>query len=81
MEFKPRSLQWDKASSPKARVGVEGWHQQVASSTGIKTLEPQSQAEMEQQFEAYVRTADAPHLYDYLQHHEEFYEQLKAAAR
>ena len=81
LEFKPHSLQWDNASSPKAWESVEGWHQQVTSSTGVNTMEPQSQAEMEQQFEAYVRTADAPHLYDYLQHHQEFYEQLKAAAR
>ena len=53
---------------------VEGWHQDVVSSTGIRKDETDPD-------EAFAAVAEASHLKDFLAHHQPFYDKLKDAAQ
>ena len=81
LEFLPHSLQWENQSTPKAWESVKGWHKEVTGSNTVRQAEPLSQIQLEKQFAKYVSEADAPHLYDFLNHHKVFYERLRAEAR
>ncbi len=69
-----RALRWDDSSTPSDWQYVDGWHQAVSASRGIRAQTPRDQQRIEDEFEQMCR--EAPRLADYLQHHLPFYQRL-----
>lgn len=72
LPFVDAAFEWS-AEVPDDWQHVEGWHRKAVSSTGIRKDETDPDA-------AFAAVADAPHLKDYLAHHQVFYDKLKAQA-
>ena len=74
LPFVSSAFEWDTDKTPEAWSYVEGWHGKAMASGGIRkdTSDPDAV------FEAAAEKA--PHLRDYLAHHQVFYEKLKAQA-
>ncbi|MGI9308528.1 MAG: hypothetical protein ACR2P6_04650, partial [Gammaproteobacteria bacterium] len=76
LDFKEQALNWEQGSMPGDWEYVQGWHQNVSESQGIRAL---SEAEAEQaKAEFDLLCARAPQLMDYLQHHLPCYQRLRA---
>jgi hypothetical protein len=75
LEFVARALSWEQGSTPGDWQYVQGWHQSVTRSRGIREL---SETELEQTRIEFDQVCDsAPQLADYLQYHLPFYERLR----
>ncbi len=75
LDFAEPALSWEQGSMPGDWEYVQGWHQSVSESQGIRAL---SEAEAEQaKAEFNQLCAEAPQLMDYLQHHLPYYERLR----
>lgn len=68
------AFEWDAGETPKGWDHVAGWHPEVIGSTGLKT----DDRDPDDIFEKVAR--DAPHLHEYLAHHQPFYDRLAALA-
>jgi len=77
LSYKAEAFDWN-ANEPEDWKQVDGWHQDVMGSQGIKSM-PDDEAERKQkQFDEACKTA--PHLADLLAHHQPYYEKLRAVA-
>ncbi len=74
LPFIGSAFEWDADKTPEAWNYVEGWHGKAMASGGIR----KDNTDPDTVFEAAVEKA--PHLRDYLTHHQTFYEKLKAQA-
>ena len=71
------ALDWQE-EVPEDWQQVEGWHDEVGTSKGIRPITDDELAQRERDFDALV--AREPRAADYLAHHLPFYETLKAQA-
>jgi hypothetical protein len=69
-----RALHWDDSSIPKDWQYVEGWHQAVSGSRGIRAQDPNDDDRLHKEFKQICK--QAPQLEDYLRHHLPFYQRL-----
>lgn len=76
LEYCAQAFNWQQDSTPQDWQYVQGWHQSVSRSKGIRA----SSADEDQQAatEFAELTDKAPQLNQYLQHHLPFYERLRA---
>ena len=75
LDFEAQALSWEQESTPGDWQYVQGWHQSVSESQGIREL---SEAEAERSRAEFDQLCvEAPQLADYLQHHLPFYERLR----
>ena len=70
-----QALSWDDSSTPGDWQYVEGWHQSVSASRGIRAQAPRDAQRVAEEFAQLCR--EAPQLEQYLQHHLPFYQQLR----
>ena len=73
---RPEALNWESDAVPRDWKYVEGWHQSVSASAGIRKLSQQEEDARQAQFDEACR--EAPWLADYLEHHLPFYRKLCA---
>ena len=79
MEMKPEAFQWDENYTPEDWKMVSGWHGDVQASTGIRKTESEDDETIHGRFlEAAARS---PKLQMLLDHHQPFYQKLKAASQ
>ncbi|MCP4924905.1 MAG: hypothetical protein GY916_03060, partial [Gammaproteobacteria bacterium] len=71
LEYSDHALNWDDNSTPGDWQYVEGWHQSVSSSRGIRAQVPRDAQRVADDFAQLCR--EAPQLAQYLQHHLPFY--------
>lgn len=64
------AFDWDAGEAPKGWDHVAGWHPEVIGSTGLKV----DARDPDETFDAAAR--EAPHLREYLSHHQKFYDRL-----
>jgi hypothetical protein len=75
LDYNQKALSWEQESTPQDWQYVQGWHQSVSGSQGIR--EP-SASEMEQAQEEFDQLCERlPRLKEFLRHHLPFYERLK----
>ena len=72
---KPQALNWDQESTPDDWGYVQGWHQSVSASQGIRAPSVTDAGRKQAEFEQLCQTA--PQLAAYLEHHQPFYQQLR----
>ena len=75
LEYREEALRWDDSSTPSDWEYVEGWHQSVSTSRGIRARAPRNDQRMVEEFERLC--VEAPQLQQYLQHHLPFYQRLR----
>lgn len=75
LDYLEHALEWDPDSTPADWRYVEGWHQSVSQSGGIRPVDDADDRLARQAFEKLCR--EAPQLRDYLEHHEPFYRHLQ----
>lgn len=75
LDFRERALNWDRQSTPTDWQYVQGWHQSVSDSDGIRRASTQDSARVEAEFESLC--AEAPQLRAYLDFQMPFYERLR----
>lgn len=75
LDNREQALRWDDSSPPQDWQYVEGWHQSVSTSSGIRAPAPRNQERMAEEFKRLC--SEAPQLEDYLSHHLPFYRQLR----
>ena len=73
--FDEQALSWEQGAAPEDWQYVQGWHQSVSDSKGIRAACGQENKQARIEFEELCQ--QAPQLNDFLQHHLPFYEQLK----
>ena len=73
LRFVKEAFEWNAAKMPDDWQYVEGWHADAVASTGIRQDDTDPD-------EVFAAVAGAPHLRDYLEHHQAYYERLKAQA-
>jgi len=76
LDFVERALQWKSDSSPRDWQYVQGWHQNVSDSEGIRKLPSDDEVIANTEFNALCQ--EAPQLRDFLDYHLPFYQQLRA---
>lgn len=76
LDFVERALQWKSDSSPRDWQYVQGWHQNVSDSEGIRKISSAEEGRASTEFEALCQKA--PQLRDFLDYHLPFYQQLRA---
>ncbi|MCP4876795.1 MAG: hypothetical protein GY896_15150 [Gammaproteobacteria bacterium] len=76
LEYVSQALSWEQESTPEDWQYVQGWHQNVSASQGIRESSEIESEKARVDFDHIC--LEAPQLVDYLQHHLPFYEQLKA---
>jgi len=75
LDYSDHALSWDDGSTPGDWQYVEGWHQSVSASRGIRAKAPRDEQRVTDEFAQLCR--EAPQLAQYLQHHLPFYQQLR----
>ncbi len=76
LDYSEQALSWGQDSKPKDWQYVQGWHQSVSDSQGIRQS---SAPEKEQARLEFEKLCDqAPQLRNFLQHHLVYYHRLKA---
>jgi hypothetical protein len=70
----PQAFNWRAEAAPSDWEYVRGWHADVIGSSGIRTDNRDAQTVFEQ------AASNAPHLREYLAHHQPFYEKLRQVA-
>lgn len=73
LPFVATAFEWNRSDMPGDWEYVKGWHADAVSSTGIRQDDTDPD-------DVFAKVADAPHLKEYLAHHQVFYEKLKAEA-
>ena len=76
LEYKAEAFSWNEASTPEDWAYVQGWHESVSGSTGIRQAAGESPDAVHAEFARYVKRA--PQLQSYLDHHRPYYEKLRA---
>lgn len=76
LDYSEQALSWERDSTPQDWQYVQGWHQSVSDSQGIRQSSPQEPEQGKLKFEKLCE--QAPHLRDFLQHHLVYYHRLKA---
>ncbi len=70
----PQAFDWEHSETPEGWQEVAGWHGAVTSSTGIKPVDGQGDADTR-----FAKVAaEAPHLKEFLDHQLRYYDLLKA---
>ena len=77
LEHKEEAFDWQD-EKPKDWKQVSGWHGDVMQSSGIKAESEGEAAKKKAQLAEQIKSA--PHLQDYLAHHQEFHKKLSAFA-
>lgn len=72
------AFEWSSDDIPDDWRQVAGWHETVSTSGAIRDYSADDAAAHRAEFEA--AAAAAPQLWDYLAHHQPFYEKLRALA-
>lgn len=72
------AFEWSSDDIPDDWRQVAGWHETVSESGAIREYSAEDAAAHRAEFEA--AAAAAPQLWDYLAHHQPFYEKLRALA-
>lgn len=75
LDYREQALSWNEESTPEDWQYVQGWHENVSDSKGIKQQTTADQEKYRLEFESLCR--QAPQLQDFLDHHLPFYERLK----
>lgn len=75
LDFDEQALSWEQGAVPDDWQYVQGWHQSVSDSSGIRAASGSADEQAEIEFDQLSRKA--PQLNDFLQHHLPFYQQLK----
>lgn len=76
LDYNQQALSWQQASTPQDWQYVQGWHQKVSASQGIR--EPGEDEAEQAQNEFNQLSENALQLREFLHHHLPFYERLKA---
>ena len=75
LEYREQALSWRQESTPQDWQYVQGWHQSVSDSSGIRQNNAQDLAKTTAEFESLC--CEAPQLREYLDFHLPFYECLR----
>ena len=75
LDYDEQALSWEQESSPQDWQYVQGWHQSVSGSEGIR--EPPANEAERAQAEFDQLSDRVPRLKQFLDHHLPFYERLK----
>ena len=75
IDDQPQALNWNQDSTPDDWDYVQGWHQSVSASNGIRARSTDEMQRKQSEFDQLCR--QAPQLKGYLQHHLPFYERLR----
>jgi hypothetical protein len=75
LDYIEQALHWERDSVPQDWQYVQGWHQSVSASNGIRQREPADYAAVQADFEALCNKA--PQLNEFLDFHLPFYERLR----
>lgn len=76
LDYSEQALSWQQDSTPSDWQYVQGWHQSVSDSKGIRQSSPQENEQARLEFEKLCD--QVPHLSTFLQHHLVYYNRLKA---
>jgi len=76
LDYSERALSWEQGSTPRDWQYVQGWHQSVSDSQGIRQSSALEAEQARLEFEQLC--AQAPDLRNFLQHHLVYYHRLKA---
>ena len=76
LDYKSEALNWKQESTPQDWQYVQGWHQTVSASRGIR--QPGGHETEQTQVEFDQLCKNAPQLLEFLQHQLPYYERLKA---
>ena len=74
LDDKPQALQWEQDAAPEDWKYVQGWHQSVSGSSGIRAASSADKDKKRAEFERLSKSA--PQLGDYLAHQQKFYQKL-----
>jgi hypothetical protein len=75
LEYRAQALNWEQGSIPRDWQYVQGWHQGVSESSGIRQDNAQDSATTAAEFEALC--CEAPQLREYLDFHQPYYDRLR----
>jgi len=75
LEYREQALSWQQESTPQDWQYVQGWHQSVSDSSGIRPDNAQDSAKTTAEFESLC--LEAPQLREYLDFHQAYYERLR----
>lgn len=75
LDFREQALNWNRQSTPADWQYVQGWHQSVSGSSGIRPSGSEDASKAAEEFDS--ACLDAPRLRDYFDFHQPFYERLK----
>jgi hypothetical protein len=75
LDDKPQALNWDQDSTPEDWDYVQGWHQSVGASSGIRAPAADEARRKQAEFDRLCQ--QAPQLAEYLDHHLPFYRRLR----
>ncbi len=75
LDYREHALSWERQSIPEDWQYVQGWHQSVGASSGIRRVDVVDEERTAVEFESLCR--QAPQLHDFLQHHQPFYQRLQ----
>lgn len=79
LDFVAKALNWEKETAPDDWKYVEGWHQNVSGSDGIKPLDRQVLKQAQKEFDQLAKRD--PRLTQLLDFHRPFYELIKSAGQ
>ncbi len=74
-DFRAGALNWEQQSTPQDWQYVQGWHQSVSDSSGIRQASEQDSEKTAAEFDALC--LEAPQLRQYLDHHLPFYQRMR----
>ena len=77
LDYRSEAFDWSD-DTPKDWEQVGAWHEEVSTSSGIRAADAEELVRKELEFEALA--IQFPHLRDYLDHHQPFYNKLAAHA-
>lgn len=75
LSHNPKALNWDEDSTPDDWQYVEGWHQNVSASQGIRSARKDEAERAAAEFE--TACIEAPQLRAFLDHHLPYYQRLR----
>ncbi len=78
IEYREQALAWKREEVPDDWEYVQGWHQSVSQSQGIRPAPADDEARALREFDELAQKA--PQLRDYLEHHLPFYRHLQRHA-
>lgn len=75
LDYREQALSWQQESTPQDWQYVQGWHQSVSGSSGIRQDDAQDSAKTIAEFESLC--FEAPQLQEYLEFHQVYYERMR----